>query len=140
MAFTDTADVFCHSSDPSNDRIIFGTAVLGSTFGQIKSASLKRTADEDLIRNNKGSIRAWLLKAPRFELEFKAVLSANVALPGLMEPITFPLAGVSGRIAEITPEWDEDGVRMVSITAKYWDSLAGGTATKWDGSTHTSMA
>lgn len=138
-ALTDSADVFMFSTDPATDRLVFGTAEIGNIFGQLKSASLERKGDEELIKNNKGSLRAFLIKNPGFDLQITVYYSGAVVPPGLMTPITFPAAGVTGHISNCKIEWDEDGTRMLTCTAKQWDSLTGGTVTKWNGLTHTAV-
>jgi hypothetical protein len=110
------------------DQLIFGTCMLGSAFGQIKTASLKRTADRELIANCHGNLRAVLLKNPRFELVLKTVFDSTVTAPGLMEEITLPLVAVTARIMDVSVEWDENGERMLSIEASHWDALAAASA------------
>lgn len=121
MAFeTDIGDNLLLIGDNS---IVFGTCMLGSTFGQVKSATLKRTADKDLLNNCKGNLRAAILKNARFELTLKTVFDDSVDPPGLGDEITLPLVGLTARVMEVPIEWTEGGERMLSIDATRWDSL-----------------
>lgn len=109
-------------------NIVFGTVqvatALGAAFGNVISATLKRTADQELFNKENGSLLACILRNPRFEFSVRCNFSANITPPGLAEAITFPLAGVIGRIMDVTPEWSEAGNRQLSIEATAWDSMA----------------
>lgn len=128
----------------SPEDIVFGTVMLGDTYGRVISASVVRDADiEELIAA--GSIYACLLSNPNFQFKFKTAFSDDVTPPSLAELITFPFAGIQGRILPpITVDWEEKGHRGLSIEAKSWDKFSatnqgGGSAYTFDGSTYTSM-
>jgi len=111
---------------------------LGNAFGEAKSANVKRTADKEEFLKNAGSLRACVLKNPRFELSLETLFDDSVDAPGLGERIAFPLVGVVGRILDVEPKWDQSGARMLSITATSWDSLGNsgaGSAQAFDGET-----
>lgn len=130
------------ADNPSN--MVFGTAMLGRTYGEVISASVAREADlEEIIAA--GSILAAVLTNPKFTFKFKVMFRANVTPPGLAELITFPLANISGRILPpITIDWEEKGHRQLSIEATSWDgfsaSSGGGTAYRFNGTTYNSIS
>lgn len=111
-------------------NIVFGTvqvrAAIGNAFGNVISASLNRTADQELFNQENGSLLACILRNPRFEFSVRTNFSAmsGVVAPGLGETIAFPLAGVVGRIMSVSPEWGETANRQISIEATAWDSMA----------------
>jgi hypothetical protein len=108
-----------------DEDIIFGTAMLGTEYGEIISCSLTRPGSEIEIENNRGGLRAVILANPHFELQLEATFDQQVEPPAMGESIVFPYAGVIGRVmpgAEIT--WSNRGSRMLKFTAKHWDSMA----------------
>jgi len=123
------------ADDPQN--IIFGTTQVGDEFGEVKSASVKRTADKEDLANAKGSLKAAILRNPRFELSLETLFTADVSAPGIGEQILFPLVGVVGRILDVEVKWEDASGRMLSITATKWDSLTGETAEHFDGASWT---
>ena len=124
--------------------IVFGTVMLGASYGQVLSASVVRDADiEELVAA--GSVYAVIMSNPNFQFKFKTSFRNNVTPPGFAELITFPLAGIQGRILPpITIDWEEKGHRGLSIEAKSWDKFAttnqgGGNAYTFDGTTYTAL-
>lgn len=111
------------------DNIVFGTAQIGQDFGKVKSATLDRTGDTQDIMNGIGGLRAALITNPRSEFTLETLFETDVDAPGLGELIVFPLLDddlgnpVCGTILKVTPKWDENGARSLSITATNWDSL-----------------
>jgi hypothetical protein len=107
-----------------DDDIVFGTVMLGNTFGEIIKCDLDRTANEIEIEKANGGLRALILANPHFMLDLETQFSSNVTAPALGDPVTFPLAGVIGRITGIKPGWEAKGSRKLSIKAGHWDSMA----------------
>ena len=109
------------ADDPAN--IVFGTAMIGDTFGAVISATIKRDGQLEEITKHANLLTA-IITNPNFELTLNTVFTAEVDPPGLAELIVFPMAGISGRIMPgIEIAWEESGHRGLSITAKSWDSL-----------------
>lgn len=109
----------------SSTNLVFGTVMLGSVYGQVESASVVREADIAEIEAAGGNILAVILKKPGFAFKFKTLFRADVLPPDLADLITFPFAGISGRVMPpITVEWEKEGHRMLSIEAKSWDSFS----------------
>ncbi len=122
--------------------IVFGTVMLGTTYGRVLSASVTREADvEELVAA--GSVYAVLMSNPNFQFKFKTAFANSVVPPDLADLITFPFAGLKGRILPpITVDWEEKGHRGLSIEAKSWDKFAatnqgGANAYTFDGTTYT---
>jgi hypothetical protein len=113
--------------------------MLGNSFGEIKSAGVNRTANTQEITNCVGGLAAYLMNNPRFELTLQARFDADVTAPGLGELIQFPFPAVYGRVLSPSVEWSESGVRMLSIEATHWDSLADAHLYTWDGSAMTEV-
>lgn len=130
-------DVMVLSED---DVLVLGTCMLGDDFGEVKNAAVKRAADQSAIANCKMGLKAMLLKNPRFELTMKTRFDSDITAPGLGEPITLPMPALVARILDVSVEWDEDGVRMLSITATHWDSMPTAKLYHWTGSTMTLIA
>lgn len=132
MSFTTTfTDKALILSD--NDAIVFGTAMIGDQFGEVKNAGVKRTSDKVEVENSVAGLRALILKKRRFELTFEARLDSDIEAPGEGDMITFPYAGVVGRIFDPEIKWESGGVRMMSFTATHWDELANAALYSWDG-------
>lgn len=132
--FTDKALILSDS-----DAIVFGTAMIGDDYGEVKSASVKRTSDKVEVENSVGGLRALILKKRRFELQLEVRLDSDVDPPGEMDMIVFPLVAVTGRIIDPEIKWESGGVRMMSFTATHWDEIADASLSSWDGSTITSI-
>lgn len=111
------------ADDPAN--IIFGTCMIGTSYGQVESATVKRAGDVEELKACGNKLLAAIISNTHFELTLKTLFTADVTPPGLAELIDFPLAGVTGRILPpIDIEWEKAGQRMLSITAKSWDCLS----------------
>lgn len=128
----------------SPENVVFGTCMLGSTYGSVESASVKRNADLEEIKKCGGALLAAIAHNAHFELTMECLYTADVDPPGIGDLITFPIAGVQGRVlpgAEI--KWEKAGQRMLSITAKSWDALStnsgAGAAKSYDGTTYTDL-
>ena len=128
------------AESPAN--IVFGTVMLGDVYGEVISASVVREADTSELEAA-GSILAAILSNPKFQFEFKTMFRDNVTPPSLAELITFPFAGIKGRVMPpISVEWSDNGHRMLSIKSTSWDAFAatnegGGNAYTFDGTTYT---
>lgn len=108
-----------------DENIIFGTAMLGQAFGEIMKCDLERTGKTIEIENNRNGIRAVILSNPGFKLALEVTFDASVAPPAMGDPITFPYAGVIGRVmpgAKIV--WSSGSQRKLSFEAAHWDSMA----------------
>ena len=127
----------------SSTNLVFGTVMLGSAYGQVESASVVREADASELEAAGGDILAIILKKPGFAFKFKTLFRADILPPDLADLITFPFAGISGRIMPpITVEWEKDGHRMLSIEAKSWDAFSatnagGGTVYTYENGIYT---
>lgn len=112
------------ADDP--DNIIFGTCMLGDTYGSVESASVKRTGDREEIKKCGNKLMAIILSNLRFEMTLKTLFTEDATEPDLGGSIIFPLGGIQGRILDITVEWEQGGQRMLSIEATSFDSLTNG--------------
>lgn len=108
--------------------IHFGTCELGSTFGQVESASLQRTVEELGIPDCFGGFQAYLLMNPGYEFQLTAIFPSTAALPTDGEAITFPGADVIGNVINWSLNWEQKGQRKISITAKQWESIGSNPA------------
>ena len=125
-------------------NLVYGTAMLGDAFGKVLSASVARDADK-VILEAQGSILAVVLRNPSFAFKFKVIFSADVDPPGLGDLVTFPLAGIQGRVwPGASIEWEEKGHRQLSLEVSSWDSFAAtnqgaGSAYSYEGGVYTPM-
>ena len=124
----------------SDNTLILGTCSLGSTYGQVKSASLKRSSDLKEIKSCKGGIRAVLMQNPKTVLNMKCIFDTAATLPQIGSRITLPLISVTAVVTDVSVEWEEDGERMLSMDATGWDALTPTTMYAWDGSSMTSTS
>lgn len=111
------------ADDPTN--IVFGTCSLGDAFGTVISATVKRAADIEELNKCGGNLLALVMTKLRFELTLKVVFSASVDVE-LAKSIVFPLAGVNGRMTDLSFDYEEKGQQMLTIEAKSFDSLSVG--------------
>jgi hypothetical protein len=111
-----------------NAAVSFGTVEIAQTFGQVESASLERALEELGIPDNFGGFQAYLLINPGYVLQFSAIFPTTAELPADGEPIAFPLAGVTGNITTWTLNWEQKGVRKITVHAKQWASLGSNPA------------
>lgn len=116
--------------------LVLGTCMLGSTYGEIMNAEVKRTADRELLEDCNGDLLAAIYRNPRFELTLETLLNASVTIPGIGDAITIPILGSSGRVDDATVKWANKTHRKLSVTATAFDSLAGATTLySWNATT-----
>jgi hypothetical protein len=128
----------------SPENIVMGTVMLGNLYGEVISASVVRDGDIEELEAA-GSILACIIRNPSFQFKFETTFRLDVVPPGFAELITFPLAGIKGRVLPpITVKWEEKGHRGLSIEAKSWDQFSGtnqggGNAYTFDGASYTAI-
>ena len=129
------------ANSPTN--LAFGTVMLGTTYGTVESASVSRDADVAELEAAGGSILAVILRKMSFAFKFKVLFSLDKSAPDFADLITFPFAGIQGRVMPpIAVEWEKGGHRMLSIEAKSWDSFSannqgGGNVYTYEGGVYT---
>lgn len=103
---------------------IIGTAMLGTEFGTVKNASVKRNAAREELLNGAGNLRTIVLTNPNLELTLECAFEKGVTPPAIGERITLPLVGVVGRVMEgVEAKWEQGKERGLSIPVAHWDSL-----------------
>jgi len=103
---------------------VIGTAMLGDAFGVVKRATVTRTGEPEEFKDDAGSLRLLLIKNPGFTLTLECCFDVGVEPPGLLEEITLPYVGVTGRVMPgVTLMWEEAGERGLSIPVSQWDSM-----------------
>jgi len=107
-----------------DDALVMGTAVLGTAFGQVVTASVKRESEREEIENAGGNLRAVVLKKIRFTVTVECIFDTSVTPPGLLDQFDLPFAGVTGRVLSAEIKWERGKERMLSIEATHWDALA----------------
>jgi len=143
MAFTTRYDGQIFIADNPED-LVFGTAMLGDTYGEVISASIIREADvQEIIAA--GSLKAAILQNPKFQFEFEVMFRDSIEAPGFAELIEFPLAGISGRVMPpISIKWAEGQHRTLAIKVTSWDHMinndGAGNAFTYDGTTFTEIS
>jgi hypothetical protein len=126
----------------SPENIVFGTVMLGNLYGEVISATVTREGDIEELEAA-GSILACIISNPNFQFKFETMFRLDVIPPGFADLITFPLAGIKGRVLPpIGIKWEQKGHRGLTIEAKSWDKFAdtnqgGGNASIFDGITYT---
>lgn len=111
-----------------NQDIVWGTAMLGTTYGQIENTDENLTANLEEIKDALGNNMTVLLVNERFELDLTAILDANASSPELGDDITFPSAGITGQITERGRTWTAGGVLKIKIKAFHWKSMGSSPA------------
>jgi len=104
---------------------VLGTAMLGSVFGVITRATLVRNGKREEILNDAGELMVLLITNPGWTLQLECLFDVGVEPPGLLETITLPYVGLTGRVMEgVTVAWEGGGAeRVLSIPAAQWDSM-----------------
>lgn len=124
----------------TDNSLVLGTCALGETFGQVKSASLKRGADVKEIKNCKGGVRAVLLLNPKTVLSLKTIFESGADVPQIGQTLTLPLISIQGLITDVTVDWTEEDERQFSIEATGWDALSGDVDVyAWDGTSFSEV-
>lgn len=112
---------------PTGDaaNIVFGTVALGDDYGEVKSCSVKRAVDQELVKKANLSLLAVILSNPRFEMTMKVIFQADdeANVPDIGDPVVIPLAGVSGQLLGWSVDWEENGHRQLSLEVTHWDSI-----------------
>jgi hypothetical protein len=108
----------------SPENIVFGTCMLGETFGSVESASIKRASDLEELKGCGNKLFAAILSNPRFEMTLKTLFTTGATEPVLGGTIDFPIGGIKGRILDWSVDWEKAGQRMLNITATSWDHLS----------------
>lgn len=115
----------------SSNNAVLGTCALGTTYGQIKSAALRRTAEIDeatLTKCNSAQLGV-LLKKLKWELRLTVIFASNITPPSIGDRIDFPLVSLEGRIVtDIEINWEEGGVRQMTFVAMRWDGIGDASA------------
>ena len=117
---------------------VIGTAMLGEAFGVVKRATVVRTGKRVEVVDDTESLRVLLINNPGLTLALECCFDVGVAPPGLLDAITLPFIGVTGRVMEgVTLLWEEGGERGLSIPVAQWDSMTAAAAylLNLDGST-----
>lgn len=115
----------------ATEPYIVGTCEVGlENFGTVMSATLKREHDVVEVKNCCGDTIAALLKNSRYVLSVKAIFLKSSPVPGDGDNITFPgdVVNVVGSILSWQVDWENEGVRQISIEATHWSAI--GTPTK----------
>lgn len=119
-----------------DNTLVIGTLMLGTDFGQIKTAKVTRDADKEEIEAAGGNLRAVVLKKIRFELDMEVIFDTSVDPPGLLDSVTLPFAGVTGRVlGPIEIKWEEGKERILTFKATSWDALEDAVAYSYNPST-----
>lgn len=144
MAFTTRYDgQIIIAEDPS--AMVFGTVMLGDTFGECISANITREADVEKVKAA-GSLLAVIMSDPLFKLELETMFRDDIDPPSLAQLVTFPLAGIKGRVVPpIGISWAEGQHRKLKIAVESWDAFSatnqgGGSAYTFDGTTYTAIS
>lgn len=106
-------------------EVIFGTAMLGSQFGIVKRAIIKRLGERELIVNSAGELKLILIKTPGYELILDCAFDRSVVAPGMGESLSLPFVGVTGHVMDgASIAWDNGSERGISIPVSSWDSFS----------------
>lgn len=122
-----------------NDQIVWGTCMLGETYGEIASCEVGREWDTEEIKNCVGGLAAFIWKNPHFTMTLNTRFDADITAPGAGDKIAFPIPSVTGRIIKPAISWESEGTRGLSIEAGYWDALDSAALNKWSGQTMTEI-
>lgn len=122
------------------ETIVWGTCMLGTTYGEIISCSVSREFNTQEIMNCVGGLAAFIMNNPRFEMTIEARMDSDVTAPGPGDQILFPIPAVYGRVMPgVTINWEQNGARRLSIPATFWDELSGAPLNLWNGSSNTQV-
>ncbi len=128
----------------SVSNLEWGTVMLGTTYGSLESATVTRDGDLEKLQKAGGKLLAVIMSNMLFKLDMKCLFSSDVTPPDVGDLVTFPLAGIKGRVLPgIKIDWEKDGHRMLSFSCESWDSFSstnqgGGNAYTYEGGTFTS--
>lgn len=106
-----------------NQNLLFGTCMLGQTWGQIEDADEKLIADLEFIKDCCGGNQTVLLMNERYELTLTVILASTATLPELGEDVSFPTAGITGQITERGRKWTAGGCVKMEVKAFHWKSI-----------------
>lgn len=113
-------------------ELVLGTAMLGSEFGTIKAAGIRRTGEREVITNDIGEVLVVIIKTPGFELTLKCAFGQNVMAPAMGERLALPFVGLVGYVMEgVTVEWEQGTERGMSIPVSSWDSMTDAVAYRY---------
>ena len=108
---------------------VIGTAMLGSDFGTIKTARLKRSGEVIELDDGGGGLRSIVITKPGVELELECAFDRSVSAPRHLAIITLPILGIRGRVMPGTEvAWEAGKERGLKINVSQWDSLIFSTA------------
>ncbi len=111
-----------------NQNLLFGTCMLGQTWGQIEGADEKLVADLEEIKDCCGANQTVLLMNERYELDLTVILASTALLPELGDDISFPTGGITGQITERGRTWEAGGCVKMKVKAFHWKSLGNNPA------------
>ncbi len=108
---------------------VIGTAMLGSEFGTIKSARLKRSGEVIELDDGGGGLRSIVILHPGVEMELECAFDRTITAPRHLDIITLPIIGIRGRVMPgVEVMWEAGKERGLKIPVSQWDSLRFSTA------------
>src|SRR5690606_25524839 len=91
-----------------------------------------RTGQLDELLDNRGNLRAALLRNPQTTLNMTVTWEKSQPCPTLGSRVTIPFMGIQGMVVDMTAQWEEAGFRSLQMTVRGWDTLAGAVVGEFD--------
>lgn len=106
-----------------DDKVVFGTVMLGDTYGEVLKFDLDLSGAETEIEGSRG-LRAFIINNVKLMADIETLCDEDVEEPGIGDPLPFPLAGVTARVLSAKVGWEAKGGRKLTIKAMFSHSMA----------------
>ncbi len=104
--------------------IVWGTCMLGDTFGQITGCDITETGDMDVILDALGAARSVMFLNPGFEVEIEALFDIAVDPPKTGDTFLMPYIDLLGTVVPGTAVGYKDKAsRTLKFKVHRWNSL-----------------
>lgn len=104
--------------------IVWGTCMLGDTFGQVTGCDLTESGDMEVILNALGAARAVMFTNPGFEVELECVFDVDVIPPKTGDVMLMPYLNLQGVVVPgKTISYKDKASRTLKFKLHRWNSL-----------------
>lgn len=109
-----------------NASLVFGTIeVAGTVFGQVESANIELTGDEEGVPDDMGGFQSYILSNDHYKISLTAIFPSNTAIPARGDRVDITVLNVAATILGAKLVYERGKARKIEITAAHWVSIGG---------------
>lgn len=109
-----------------NAKLIFGTVdVAGSYYGQVESASIELTGDEEGVPDDMGGFQSYILSNDQYKVSLTTIVPNDVPMPSRGDRLDVPAIGVACSILSWKQSREKGKPCKLELTVAHWVSIGG---------------